>query len=215
MIYLFTGKPRSGKTYNMVQWGYRLLIKNTDMWLWVNRPLGQTLKFGEEIAKRSCMFDELSELNEIIEKMEKMKIKKVLIMIDEGQAYINARKWDTLSEEIQYLMQTHGHYGIDIMITSQHESRIDITVRQLTNYLYKYKKIKIGKWVIMGQTELDTDNMDASEKKKIGWTKIIIHTPWDQSLYDTHAKIVFPKKKNRIEHTFMRCLECGTEKRCG
>lgn len=216
MIYLYTGKPRTGKTHEMVRMVYNIMKKEKNTWLWVNRPLGQTLRYGKEISERSHMFDELNELNKLISWMEEKKITSSIVMIDEGQAYINARKWDELSEEIQYLLQTHGHYSIDIMMTSQHESRLDIVARQLVNYLYRMKclKFKLGKWllVFIGKTELDTDYMDKEDKEKIGWS-LHIRTPWSPVLYDTHAKMEFPKKKNVVEHKFIKCQDCGHEKK--
>lgn len=213
MIVLYSGKPRQGKTHEMVRDAYKRMKKNAGIWTWVNRPLGQTLKWGD-LMNRVMVFDTLEELNGLIEWMDEREIKEVIIMIDEAQGYINARKWDLLSEEIQYLLQTHGHYGLDFYLTSQHESRIDIVCRQLVQVLYRFKCWHFFGFVLFIGIEYDTDTMD-KEVKKINGYRFYLRSPGDRILYDTHAKIDFPKRPGVVVHKFIRCDSCGVEKRIG
>lgn len=200
----------------MVHDVHRRMLKEANLYCWVNRPLGQTLRWSDDLKARTHNFDGLEELNSITEWMDKRKITDLVIMIDEGQGYLNARKWELLTEEVQWLLQTHGHYGIDFYLTSQHESRLDIVARQLVQNLTRWKKIRLFGWVLFYGWELDTDYMDDKEKKKISILPIInIFSPYDPVLYDTHAKLIFPKRPDIVEHVFRRCTSCGNEKRVG
>lgn len=211
MIFAYTGKPRAGKTHELVRDINSRMKKEKDLFLWANRPLATTLDL--DCGKnRITVFDRLEELNNLVDWMDLHEIRNCIIAIDEAQAYINARKWDELSEEIQYLMQTHGHYGIDVYLTTQHESRIDVLVRQLIHYLWRFRSYKLFGWMLIIGSELDTDTMDKDEKVVLR-RRYWLRSPWDPILYDTHAKIDFPARKDSVVHVYKKCTSCGNERK--
>lgn len=54
-----------------------------------------------------------------------------LIILDEAQMYFNSRFFKNMSmDEIKYF-GGHRHLGLDMILTSQHPNRVDITLREL------------------------------------------------------------------------------------
>lgn len=57
------------------------------------------------------------------------------IILDEAQMYFNSRFFKNMTmEEIKYF-GGHRHLGLDIVLTSQHPNRVDITLRELCDQI--------------------------------------------------------------------------------
>jgi len=64
------------------------------------------------------------------------------IIADEAQRYFNARNWMHLSEETEIKLQQHGKDNLDIWMTVQHFSRLDVTLRILIERFFHIEMIK-------------------------------------------------------------------------
>lgn len=152
MIYAFTGKTGSGKTFNMVRLAFeewksgRDIYSNTILdFEYYGGPAGEEVKNWKEtiIKKIKKDYEPLKrgrityfeDINELID------IKNGLIMIDEAQVLFNARNWEALPYEFQYKLQQHRKHRLDLYCTTQNMGTIDISYRRLVQKWYHHYDI--------------------------------------------------------------------------
>lgn len=157
MIYAFTGKTGSGKTYNMVRLAYREWLRGTDIysntWLnfekyggpagkHVNNWLSKSLKFIKPtyVPKKRGKITYFNDISELIE------VNDGLILIDEAQVLFNARNWEALPHEFQYKLQQHRKHRLDLYCTTQNMGTIDITYRRLVQMWFHHYDIFALLW---------------------------------------------------------------------
>lgn len=134
-IHLLTGRPRHGKTYELVKIGIKKLIKgervfsnvhlNTDHFKKIPKNIIGDLYKKEDRDNSQKQLFYWQNLHDL-EHME-----KGTILCDEAQRYFNARRWPDLSEETEIKLQQHGKDNLDIFGTVQHYRRIDVSLREL------------------------------------------------------------------------------------
>lgn len=148
MIYAFTGKTGSGKTYNMVKLAYRYWLGGVDVYtntvLYFDKPftfLEKTRFFlkkffnkDEPELKRGRIIY-YSNINELIE------VHDGLILFDEAQVLFDAQNWASLPSEFKFKLQQHRKHNLDLFCTTQSINTIDITYRRLVQHWFYYKPI--------------------------------------------------------------------------
>jgi len=191
MIYLFVGKPGSGKTYTLVYYCYKFF------------------KEGKKIY--SNFFIDLPGVIYFKNFQDILDVENAVILIDEAQIYLNSRKWDILPEDFQYKLQQHRKDGIDIYATTQHESRLDTIFREIVGrFFVVHNFFNLFFWL----TEFSPNEMKRN-LKTIESVRIIPFKKKIASLYDTLKKIdynfsdddfIYKDAKLRI------CPKCGSKK---
>lgn len=186
MIYAYTGKTGSGKTFQMVRDAYSKwhsgydIYSNTVLFFAKRKEAGKTAKevpaafsIGEKIRHfvyRNTLklfrkpykplkrgnISYFTNINEIIH------VRNAVILFDEAQVLFNARLWDSLPPEFQYKLQQHRKHDLHLYCTTQNLGTIDITYRRLIHGWYHHEKVfGIGKkLVLLGffrQNEKDID----------------------------------------------------------
>lgn len=155
MIYLYSGTPGSGKSLHSARdILFRLRMKKNVIG---NIPINtkiieETLlykilkneKYKRKIGK--YIYKDDSELNvdfliKYAEKYHKKGIEgQTLIVIDEAAVKFNNREWDRPDRKqwIKFL-QTHRHYGYNIILVSQSDRFMDKQVRYFIEYDVKHR----------------------------------------------------------------------------
>jgi len=162
MIYAFTGKTGSGKTFNMVKealphWlAGRDIYSNTILFFGENGQnggniveypalfsryerfkwwLGQkTHKKNQEIPRRGRIiyFEHLTEI---------LEAKNALVLFDEAQALFNARSWESLPLEFQHKLQQHRKHRLDLFATMQNMGTVAIEYRRLVQVWFHFEEV--------------------------------------------------------------------------
>jgi len=197
MIEIYTGLPGSGKTYVMT------------------RRILEALKNKRHVYCNYKIFSDSEYLHQWNSTEDIEKISNGLIAIDEVQIYFNSRKWGDLSETIQYKLQQHRKDGLDIIGTTQHESRVDIVMRQLVSKFYQCSKL-IGSnenskkpWGIIKISEFWPEDMKGINKVS-SYTEFNFIKKEFCNAYDTNLK--FEPEIKELKHKVAICRECGFEK---
>jgi len=152
MIYVYTGRNGSGKTFHMVKVAYsqwlrgRDIFSNTpllfakvkfhgrpnilshpEIFTLTERILWHTIKFFNKNlrVKERGRIVYFSHISEIIDAEDG------LILFDEAQVLFNSRNWASLPDEFQYKLQQHRKHNLDLYCTTQNVKRIDIIYREL------------------------------------------------------------------------------------
>jgi len=156
MIYAYTGKTGSGKTYQMIKDAYPRWYRGEDIY---SNTFLLYEKFGgragcnildnpEEFSKlehinfhiklfysryfkkkikipyrgRIIYFEDVTEL---------LETRDGIILLDEGQALLEARNWDSLPAEFSNKLRQHRKHNLDLYVTTQNLGTIDINLRRL------------------------------------------------------------------------------------
>jgi|GEM_PF-6564168 len=150
------------------------------------------------------------------------KMKSGIIIADEGTRYFNPRKWSMLSEETEIKLQQHGKEDLDIYLTTQHYSRLDITLRVLIETFIHAEKI-IGApgsnprtpFGLIKLTEHYLEDMDRMERASkedveamtISTEYLFIRKKY-AATYDTR-QMVGKSDTMELWHEERSCAKCG------
>lgn len=149
-INIITGKPRHGKTYFMATKIAKMLKKGERVFsnIKINIGVGALKKLSPEIEGDYNKKEDRENPEKLlfywthIHQWEHFE--KGNIIVDEAQRYFNARQWSLLSEDTEIKLQQHGKEDLTVWGTTQHHSRIDITLKLLVENFYVVKTV-IGK----------------------------------------------------------------------
>lgn len=166
MIYAFTGKTGSGKTYEMVRQAFKLWRHGVDIYS------NTVLLFSEFGGQPNCtIFDSPSSFTyferykfyiifyikrafkkdaEIPRRgniryfqdiTEILEVRDGIILIDEGQELLEARNWENLPYEFSNKLRQHRKHRLDLYITTQNLGTIDINYRRLVQIWYHMEDV--------------------------------------------------------------------------
>lgn len=196
MIYVWSGKTGSGKTYQMVKLAYQMWKQGRDVYS--NTVLrfeeANTGFFRAKNPGKIVYFQEISEIQEV---------KNGIILFDEAQVLFNARSWESLPLTFMYKLQQHRKHNLDLLCTTQNIGTIDISYRRLVQqWFYCEDKFALfGKrnpsWLsvhYMHQKDIDQiyNTTDDLKVDNLGHKIFLIHR-WKTRLYDTLYDIGFKR----------------------
>lgn len=136
-IYIYTGRPRHGKTYQIARLVTKMLKAKERVFsnVKINLGVGALKKFDESIVGSYASKADRENPEKLLFYWTNMHewehFEKGNIICDEMQRYFNARLWENLSEETEVKLQQHGKENLNIYGTTQHYSRIDVSLRIL------------------------------------------------------------------------------------
>lgn len=232
-IYIYTGRPRHGKTMELARIFAKKLKNGERVFSNLKFNLGQGAlkKFNEEItgdwSKKEDRDNPNKRLFYWVNIHEWEHFEKGNILCDEAQRYFNARQWDQLSDDTEIKLQQHGKEDLNIYGTTQHYSRIDITLRQLVEQFYIVKTILgnpdnlkpflgIKLFRIIGVDLENIEDWYAMEKRpelklEIPYTKKVrFFRKKYAKIYDTRAK-VGRSESVPLVHKVRKCEICHKE----
>lgn len=200
MINIITGRPGSGKTYILT----RIALEQ--------------LKMGKDVYANYKINWEGDNLHYWDSSMELSAISKGVIIMDEAQVYFNSRKWEALDEKLQYKLQQHRKDGLDIWGTVQHESRLDVVMRELVSRFFHCTKVFGSSenakkpWGFIRMAEYLTEDMKREKRRHIDARWYAIKKEYCES-YDTLAKIENKISEDNIIAVYFKvCPHCGSKK---
>lgn len=157
MIYLYTGKTGSGKTYQMIKdvYPYWLdgvnIYSNTKLFYEdyggqagsniINNPENFTI-WEKCVFKLASKWSLLTRKEELPPKCrgkivyfdditELIEVSDGIIIMDEAQNLLDARNWENLPLEFSNKLRQHRKHNLDLYATTQNMGTIDINMRRL------------------------------------------------------------------------------------
>lgn len=203
MIYAYTGKTGSGKTWHMVHDAYEDwkagidIYSNTILYFEHFEPsrLEKLVSFITRRPIRRGRIFYFSDINEILE------VNDGTVLFDEGQVLFNARLWESLPDEFQYKLQQHRKHKLDLRTTAQNMGTIDIMYRRLVQVWYHHEPIFVfGNHLIALYRYFDKDidmlynNIDDLKVDNLSRSFFFI-SRFRRVLYDTLYDIGFKRLK--------------------
>ncbi|MBL7058521.1 hypothetical protein ISS03_04235 [Patescibacteria group bacterium] len=210
MINIVTGKPGTGKTYNLVRLAYGFIEEGKDVYsnFYINFDKYEQ-KRQKTYAYRIRNFLRIFVIRYLGIKLRPKRLGKIYfwkridefvdikggeILIDECQIYFNSRGWKDLPPELQYKFQQHRKHikrdengkiiGLNIWGAVQNVRRIDTVIRELVNNVFILKKVG----VVFLAKQYDIEEVD--KENKICYSRVFFM--FDKTLansYDTFQEI--------------------------
>jgi Zonular occludens toxin (Zot). len=198
MIIHIAGLPGSGKTYYIVK-----KIKE-----WVEGHIDVYLYYQFKINIDTPHIKYWRRLDELV------RIKDGIIVIDEAQIFMNARKWEVFPEDLQYKLQQHRKHNLHMWLISQNIRRIDVVARELVQYYYHMRSLFCitlfgKKHELFIKTEYSVDDIEKPDvRKELLGREFVWYNQKIADLYDTTAEQEI-EDKDIIEVQYKKCPECG------
>lgn len=218
MIWAFTGKTGSGKTFRMIKEAYKYWKRGIDVYSNTILLFDKNGQAGKNIVEYPALFSRYERFLAKVkikyasrgrimyfENIEEiLDIKNGLILFDEAQVIFNARQWENLPSEFQYKLQQHRKHRIDFFCTTQNLGTIDITYRRLIQAWFHCRCLfQLGQspriWFGIYSLEIkDVDDIynsvDDLKANIIKKRPFLIHR-FSQRLYNTMYDIGFKRFK--------------------
>ena len=173
MIFAYTGKTGSGKTFQMIKDVYPQWLRGDDIYSntkleyeYISRSVA-----GSNILDNPEYFTGFEKIIEMIgfiwtyklfkkdywprsrgniiyfeEIVELLEIKNGIIILDEGQNLLEARNWENLPLEFSNKLRQHRKHKLDLYTTTQNLGTIDINYRRLVQHWIHCKDIFAVLW---------------------------------------------------------------------
>jgi len=193
-ITMHTGRPGTGKTYNLVREAIKLLNGGEKVWSnffikWEGykekRTIIKKILYFLRIKKQWNEYPK-SNLQFWTTLPDLYKIQQGTILMDEAHVYFNSRRWKDLPEEMERKLAQHRKEGLHIIGTVQAIGRLDVVFRELIDFWFVYQN---NLWAF---TRWEFD-LDQDKQKKYPLSKRwYLKNKKIYSLYDTLAKIEKP-----------------------
>lgn len=199
MIYAFTGKTGSGKTYNMVKTAFKHWKKGTNVFSNIPLFFDKNVKNYNNNRAKFGRIEYFTDISDIIH------VKNGIILFDEAQVLFNARHWESLPPEFSYKMQQHRKHGLHLFCTTQNLGTIDINYRRLIQgWQHCEQKFQIGvsPFILCGLFFKKTKDIDELYNNiddiKVNDLKVrpFLIGKWSKTLYDTMFDIGFKRLKS-------------------
>jgi len=146
-IYIITGRPRQGKTYYLATLICKMLKNGERVFsnIKINVGVGALKKLDQSIVGDFTKKEDLDNPEKLLFYWSNVHdwehMNKGNIIVDEAQRYFNARQWALLSEDTEIKLQQHGKEDLDVWATTQHYSRIDVTLRILVEDFFLVRTV--------------------------------------------------------------------------
>jgi len=220
MINIFVGLPGSGKTLKLARISLRLFKRNTRYYkkTGIIRKIYSNVKYSEEIeTKYKDYIQYWTELDEL------WKSRDADIIWQEMGAYLDSNDYKIVPRELKRWLQLHRHYGIDIYGDTQDFPMIDISVRRITNSVFRLAKVfgtrdksatrpeiryPIG-LILNLKIDPETFAEDKQDYRYTGW-KLEFITPKICKVFDSYTELNYTSYPP-LKHINRTCLTCGKE----
>lgn len=175
MIKIITGKPGTGKTYELVRIAYKAMKQGKN--IYSNFHIDFSNYTFKNTNGKIYFWNKISDL---------VNLKNGEILIDECQIYMNSRNWKNLDERFQYKLQQHRKQGLNIWGAVQNVKRIDTVARELVNSVFVMRKI--GKMFLIN--EYDIEDIEKVKKKSYSFKMFFLNKKLANS-YNTMQEISY------------------------
>lgn len=157
------------------------------------------MRAGERVYANYDIQDDAEGLRagRIFSLLDCLDLSDATVVIDEANMWTNSRMWQKVPPQILEAWQESRKSGLSFIFTSQHESRCDLVIRELVDYIMVCERVPfIPKWVPFFRVRR-THLEDVNEVRRSGlapaeyfWLK-----RWVLASYDTQERLGGAKVK--------------------
>jgi len=200
MITFITGTPGTGKTLNAVK-RYIIPALKAGRLVYTNVPLS--------IVHLSIFLKEFDEftISNLIKPYEKYTYKEAkansLLVIDEAQNFYNNRDFkEKDNKDFIEFLTGHRHYGIDVLILTQHYEQVDLGIRRNCETCIVLKSLRNVGFASQIKAEFYGNALDLN-RKPIASQRWSVDSSY-YSLYKSYASETITEVKKPAFNVFLR-----------
>jgi len=200
MITFITGTPGTGKTLNAVK-RYIIPALKAGRLVYTNVPLSVL-----HISIFLKEFDEFT-ISNLIKPYEKYTYKEAkansLLVIDEAQNFYNNRDFkEKDNKDFIEFLTGHRHYGIDVLILTQHYEQVDLGIRRNCETCIVLKSLRNIGFASQIKAEFYGNALDLN-RKPIASQRWSVDSAY-YSLYKSYANETVTETKKLSFNVFLR-----------
>jgi len=139
-IVLHTGRPGTGKTYNLTKDVLKALDSGNIVYS--NYKIFWEGKKGKRFNWKRFRIEQYEYPESNLRYWNKLSdlfdVEEGIIAMDEAHIYMRSRNWEKLPEEMERKLSQHRKDGLHIWGSVQAVGRIDVIFRELVDYWYVY-----------------------------------------------------------------------------
>jgi len=200
MVTFITGTPGTGKTLNAVK-RYIIPALRAGRLVYTNVPLSVL-----HISIFLKEFDEFT-ISNLIKPYEKYTYKQAkansLLVIDEAQNFYNNRDFkDKDNKDFLEFLTGHRHYGIDVLILTQHYEQVDLGIRRNCETCIVLKSLRNVGFASQIKAEFYGNALDLN-RKPIASQRWSVDSSY-YSLYKSYANEAVTETKKLSFNVFLR-----------
>jgi len=219
MIHVWTGLPGSGKTTKLASVALKILKRNLRYFkkTGTRRLVYSNIRFNEKVEQKySDFIFYFTEITQLVEARE------VDVIWQEMSIYCDSQEWEKATTDFKWWLRLHRHYGVDIYGDTQDFSTIDISVRRITNHVYRCFKI-IGSrdksatrptikfiWGLTLILSVDPASFgtEKEEYKYSGGFSLLFFDRFLCSIFNSYEHLAYDKYPP-YKHIQRKCPDCG------
>ena len=145
MIIGYFGLPGAGKTYKMSMDSIAAMKRGYNVYS--NYPVKGAYKLTFQVLVQLPSFK-----------------KPTLLLLDEVQQFANSRQWKSLDPNLYFIFSQGRKMGLDLFYSAQDSSRVDKTLREVTNFFYDIQTVPLIP--SLRQVDIYTTNANYSLKTR-------------------------------------------------
>lgn len=193
MVFL-VGRPGSGKTLLAVKMAIERMRQGVPVY--ANFPLWD-IKTGRR-AGIVRSWDHLRDLCTLVD--EDHGVRNFLCVVDEGNVWATSRKAFDVPTWLLSFWAQRRHYGLELIITAQHENRVDVVLRETVDLIGVCERVRwLPKWVpLFKRQDCYPEDLEALRAGKAGQARYHFVPHCTYAGYDTAGIVQYVDfKENR------------------
>jgi len=140
----------------------------------------------------------------------------LILVLDELSILLDAQSWESLPNEVKFILRQHRKFGVNVYGFSQSVKDINVVYRRLVQHLYTIKKLLVIKtrwpWGFFWIREWDSDDVDKDKQERTPLSifsyppELCLVDPWVFKCMDSWALFELRNKGLRVmEHVTHVC----------
>lgn len=108
------------------------------------------MRAGERVYANFDIWDERRGMvaGRVYSLLQCLDLRECTVVIDEANQWCNAREWSRIPSQVLSAWQQSRKDKLDFIFTSQHESRVEVVIRELVDFILVCERVPfIPKWV--------------------------------------------------------------------
>lgn len=86
--------------------------------------------------------------------IDTLDLRDCTVVIDEANLWVSSREWSKIPTQVITGWQESRKTGVSFIFTSQHESRVDLIIRELVDWVYICERVPfVPRWVPLFRTQ--------------------------------------------------------------
>lgn len=216
-ITLYEAKPGQGKS---VYATYRILnaLRRKNIKVATNMDVLVPVKYQSRFYRVNDWYEIKAIIYKHMDGLAKNRSREgsLLLVLDELSILLDAQSWESLPNEVKFILRQHRKFGVNVFGFSQSVKDINVVYRRLVQHLFTITKVFVlptkWAWGVFLIREWDSDEVDVDKRERTPQSlfttppELCLVDPWVFQAMDSWALFELRNKGLRVmEHVIHKC----------